>query len=336
MSDRWRVDREVVLDEVLHGDQVAAIRRESRVLVGDGPPLAVERTCAVGGTPRAVIVLVHGFAQNRFTWRVQGRSLVARLAVDGFDVWNLELRGHGASREAGAPSATAFADYVEDLVRVARAAPAPPWVIGHSLGAGVGIGAATTTPLAGLIHLAGVWQFAAHNPTLRALAAASLAAERPLTALGARFSTAWAGRALGRLYGVTEIAGFGFPISGWTPDAIERPLLEERLALGFDWTSVAVWLEMARWASGAPFPYAEAFGRLDLPLLVVAGDHDPLVTPRDARACYEASASRDKSLRVFDRFEHDVHWGHVDLILGRRAPDHVWPCITAWLAERVP
>ena len=130
---------------------------------------------------------------------------------------------------AGAPSAAAFADYVDDLVRVARAAPSPPWVIGHSLGAGVGIGAATRTPLAGLVHLAGVWQFAAHNQTLRGLAAASLAVEGPLAALGARVSTAWAGRALGRLYSITEIAGFGFPISGWTPDAIERPLLAERL-----------------------------------------------------------------------------------------------------------
>jgi polyhydroxyalkanoate synthase subunit PhaC len=317
-------------------DQGRAVRllREVMRVEGGGPPIAVERTVRPEGPTRPPVVLVHGLAQNRFTWRVSGRSLVARLAEEGFDVRNLELRGHGTSRAWGAGNASSFEEYVDDLVRVIDHCGAAPFCIGHSLGAGVAIGAATQRAVSGLVHLAGVFSFARRNATLRALARLTLAAEPVLRAAPIRVGTGWAGDLIGRLYAISDIAGFGFPISGWTPGSMERELLAERLALGFDWTSTEVWLEMSRWATGAPFGYRAAFAELDVPLLVVAGDHDPLVTPGDARECFDCSGSRDKRLVVFDAFEHGVHWGHVDLILGREAPRVVWPVVVDWLVER--
>ncbi|MEZ4239824.1 MAG: alpha/beta hydrolase [Myxococcota bacterium] len=86
--------------------------------------------------------------------------------------------------------------------------------------------------------------------------------------------------------------------------------------------------------AGEPFRWAPAFEALDVPLLVACGDADPLVRPADAQRCFEASGSRDKQLVVFDPFEHQVHWGHVDLILGRLAPAVVWPVLTSWMAAR--
>lgn len=149
-------------------------------------------------------------------------------------------------------------------------------------------------------------------------------------------STGWVGQLLGRLYAVTDIAGYGFPISGWVPGSMERDLLEERLALGFDWTSIEVWLEMSAWANGAVVPGTDAFRQVDVPLLVLVGDADPLVRPADARACYEASGSTDKRIVELDAFHHGVHWGHVDLLLGRKAPEVVWPIVVDWLTERAP
>jgi pimeloyl-ACP methyl ester carboxylesterase len=320
--------------EIVDRDRAIPLLREVlRIDVG-GPPLAVERTVRPGGPTRPPVILIHGLAQNRFTWRVSGRSLVARLAEEGFEVLNLELRGHGTSRAWGAGNARGFEEYVEDLLRVVDRCERRPFAIGHSLGAGVAIGAATRRPIAGLVHLAGVFAFARRNRALRALAHLTLAAEPLLRAAPVRVSTGWAGELIGRLYAVTDIAGFGFPISGWTPGSIERELLAERLALGFDWTSIEVWLEMSRWATGAPFAYREAFAALDIPLLVLAGDRDPLVPPADAQECFDASGSRDKRIVVFDAFDHRVHWGHVDLILGREAPSVVWPVLLDWLAER--
>jgi alpha-beta hydrolase superfamily lysophospholipase len=308
--------------------------RQTLRLDADGPPLAIERTVAVGGATLPAVILVHGLAQNRFTWRISGRSLVARLAAEGFEVLNLELRGHGLSRAYGSGNARSFQEYVDDLERVVVRCPSPPFAIGHSLGAAVAIGAAVRRPLAGLVHLAGLYTFARRNRVLRALARLTLAAEPALVLAPVRLSTGWAGDLIGKLYSITDVAGYGFPIAGWTPGSIERDLLAERLAKGFDWTSTEVWLEMSRWAIGQEFAYAAAFRAIDVPLLVIAGDQDRLVRPGDARECYEQSGSSDRTFWLFDAFEHGVHWGHVDLILGRHAPREVWPRLAAWLRER--
>lgn len=314
------------------GSRVALVREE--IVLPGSPPLVVERTTLPEGPTRPPVVLIHGFAQNRFTWRVSGRSLVAALARDGFEVVNVELRGHGLSREAGAGNATAFDEYVTDAARVAAACDRPPFVVGHSLGGGVAVALATEARLAGVVHLAGVYTFAAANRTLRGLARLTLGFEPALRAAPIRLHTGWSGQLVASLYSVTDILGYGAPIAGWVPGSMERDLLEERLVRGFDWTSVEVWLQMARWADGEPFRWREAFRATDVPLLVIVGDADPLVTEADARACFEESGSTDKQYQLFDAFEHGVHWGHVDLILGRDAPRVVWPALLDWLRAR--
>lgn len=326
------------LDAIVDRGRAVAVRRELwRLDDVDKPPLAVERTRASDSSGGPIVVLVHGLAQNRFTWRLSGRSMVAWLAERGFEVLNLELRGHGLSRELGARNARGIADYVDDLVRVVARCDAPPFVIGHSLGGAVCLGASTRAPLAGLVHLGGLYSFASSNRTLRALARLSLAFQGTLTLSPVRMRTGWAGDLLGQLYQVTEFAGFGFPIAGWVPHSIERDLLRERLSLGFDWESVEVWLEMSRWAAdGRPGDVLARFGEVDVPLLVVSGDHDALSRPEDGRRCFEASGSRDKTRVVLEPFDHQVHWGHVDMILGRHAPAVVWPIIGQWMTQRTP
>lgn len=331
------VREERLLDEVIHGDRVETLRLQPlRVPPEDGqPPLAIERLIAPGGPTRPPVLLVHGLAQNRFTWRISRRSLAGALAAEGYDVLNLELRGHGNSRAYGAGNATCFEEYVTDLRRVVDRCDAPPFLIGHSLGAAVCLAAvAEGADVRGLVHLAGVYHFARANRTLRALARLSLLAERGLLFAPVRLSTGWAGDLIARLYAVTDIAGYGAPIAGWAPDSMERPLLEERLRRGFDWTSVEVWLQMCRWATGEPFAWAERFCARDLPLLVIVGDQDPLVQIADVRSLYDGSCSRDRQLLVMEPFEHQVHWGHIDLILGRRAPEEVWPRLLGWLRDR--
>lgn len=334
--DDAQVRERKVLDEVIHLGARISIHREWLCLPEgpEGPPLAIERTVRRAGASAPPVILIHGFAQNRYTWRLSARSLCGYLAQQGHEVLNVELRGHGLSRTWGAGSANSFHEYVQDAVRVARRCSTPPFVVGHSLGGAVGIGLATEVPLRGLVHLAGVYGFASHNRTLRALAWLTRAWEPLLRRAPLRVRTGLAGRAISRLYQITDIAGYGSPISGWAPDSIERELLDERLRLGFDWTSAEVWVQMSRWARGEPLAYQEAFRSLDVPLLVIAGDQDPLVRPADARRCFDESGSTDKELIVFDPFEHQVHWGHLDLILGRLAPVEVWPRLAEWLRAR--
>ena len=86
------------------------------------------------GPSRGPVLLVHGFAQNRYSWHARLRSPSAWWAAQGFDVWNLELRGHGNSRSEGQLGAETFSDYVDDVDQALDALPGPAVVVGHSLG----------------------------------------------------------------------------------------------------------------------------------------------------------------------------------------------------------
>ena len=39
--------------------------------------------------------------------------------------------------------------------------------------------------------------------------------------------------------------------------------------------------------------------------------------------------------KLFEPYDHEVHWGHLDLVLGRKAPAHTWVWIDDWMAARI-
>ncbi len=330
------------VEQVTHGDARVRLHKEVVKLAGE-LPLALVRKHLPGGPTLPPVMLVHGFAQNRYSWHSSKRSISAWLAAKGHDVWNLELRGHGRSREAG-QGAERFADYVTDALRASEALPGPAFWIGHSLGGAVLYGASTRTvtqgadragvrPL-GVIGIGALFRFGQANPAMAMLTRATHAL-RELPIMG-RFQvrTQLAGQLIGKLYGLSDATGYAVPLSGWWPGSLEPEILQERLRDGFDWTSVTVWQEMSRWAAEGRVDFEDAWTRTDLPLLVLLGDRDHLLPPQDGRAAYDLSGSQDKTLRIFDDWHDEVHWGHLDLVLGKKAPDHVWPVLAAWMAAR--
>lgn len=278
------------------------------------------------------VVLVHGFAQNRYTWHNSSRSYSAWLAGAGFDVYNLELRGHGESRSGS--SNESFERYVDDAVSVAGSLSEPAFWVGHSLGGAVVYGAATRMPVRGVVGIGALFRFAQANKALNLLCKLSTTLRAQKLLGGVNVRTRLAGQLLGRLYGISDVAGYAFPISGWAPGSMEPEVLAERLERGFDWTSVQIWLEMARWGATGAFAYEAAWSRTDVPLLVVAGDLDHLMLPEDARVAFDRSGSSDRTLVVLDDYTTGHHWGHLDLILGRVAPDHSWPLLRDWMRAR--
>src|SRR5919106_6749300 len=69
----------------------------------DGFPLVIERLAPPSDAPRCgpSVVLCHGFGGNRFNFDLDERHSLARhLVREGFDVWLVELRGHGRSKLA--------------------------------------------------------------------------------------------------------------------------------------------------------------------------------------------------------------------------------------------
>lgn len=333
------------VEQVANGDERVLLHKQILKLEG-AHPLALVRKHLPGGPALPPVLLVHGFAQNRYSWHTSRRSMSAWLAAQGWDVWNLELRGHGRSRGVGVGGAERFADYVDDVLIASEALPDRAFWIGHSLGGAALYGAATRavpgaterrgrTPR-GVIGIGALFRFGQANPALGMLARATHAL-RDLPVMGrVQVRTQVVGNLLGKLYGLADATGYAVPFSGWWPGSLEPEILAERLKDGFDWTSVTVWQEMSRWAAEGKLDFEEDWKRTDLPLLVVLGDRDHLLPPADGRVAYELSGSQDRTLRVFDDWHDEVHWGHLDLILGRHAPKHVWPFVEAWMRARVP
>ncbi|MDQ3702944.1 MAG: alpha/beta hydrolase [Chloroflexota bacterium] len=116
-----------------------ALRWQEQDIPADGLRLHIRRVAGAGKP----LLLLHGLGVSGAIWQAFARRLAppwAPIAVD--------LRGHGGSEHAaGGPGAYRPADYAADLVAVMDAlqiARAP--VVGHSLGALVGLALAINNP----------------------------------------------------------------------------------------------------------------------------------------------------------------------------------------------
>ena len=76
------------------------------------------------------VILLHGGGQTRHSWRRAVRELAAR----GYDVINLDARGHGDSQWVGSHERYALTYLASDLMRIIDGLSAPPVLIGASMG----------------------------------------------------------------------------------------------------------------------------------------------------------------------------------------------------------
>src|SRR6478735_9974343 len=143
-----------VVDQTVDRDERGRFVKElivTRVRTrGEGVPLAMvrKRAAANDGGTLAPVLLVHGYGQNRYAWHLPARSLANHLAASGFDVFNLELRGHGRSRQLGARRCRSVEEYVQEDLPIAveevqaLSGSREVFLVGHSLGGLVSYGAA--------------------------------------------------------------------------------------------------------------------------------------------------------------------------------------------------
>lgn len=334
-----------IVEQRVDRDEVRAFRKEI-VVTGSRVPLAMVRKRAVlgagsnpaGGT-RAPVLLVHGFGQNRYAWHLPARSFANHLASAGFDVFNLDLRGHGRSRQLGATRCRGVEDYVREDLPVAVAevqalsGQRPVWVVGHSLGGLVLYASAPSLggAVAGVVSIGSPYHFTRGSLTLgaltylfRALALAPMPnAPVPLAPVALTL------RLIGRL---AESPFYPLPLRGWHAGSLEPHVLEQHLRMAFDRGAMAEMVDMFDWAvqrrfGGRESDYVERFESMDIPLLVLAGANDDLAPPASVRPGFTRSRSRDKTYRV-------LPLGHIDLLVGRDAPLMTWSLVTRWLTER--
>ena len=80
--------------------------------------------------------------------------------------------------------------------------------------------------------------------------------------------------------------------------------------------------------------YAQELAQIRAPMLSLAGDMDRQCPPDAARETLDALGSTRRELRVFGPDHgHADHYGHFDLLMGRRVKEEVFPCIATWLED---
>jgi poly(3-hydroxyalkanoate) synthetase len=70
-------------------------------------------------------------------------------------------------------------------------------------------------------------------------------------------------------------------------------------------------------------------------MLLIGGEEDKLAPPESIRVVYRNVSSTDRTLRIFGpRSKDSAAYGHIDLILGKKAKREVFPVIARWLRQR--
>jgi pimeloyl-ACP methyl ester carboxylesterase len=331
-----------LVTQVVDRDHTATFRKEIVVMSGQVPLAMVRKRAGTraANETKAPVLLVHGFGQNRYAWHLPARSFANHLACAGFDVFNLDLRGHGRSRRLGSRPCRSVQDYVrEDLPRAVEAVQRlsggrPVWVVGHSLG---GLVAYASAPIldgavGGIVSIGSPYHFTRGSPMLGALAL-FFRALRPAPLPNAPLPLAPLGLTMRTLRRFAESPFYPLPVRGWHAGSWEPHVLEQHLRLAFDRAALAEMRDLFEWAAqrrfgGRDLDYVERFERMDAPLLVIAGNNDDLAPPASVRPAFTRSVSKDKTYR-------SLPLGHIDLLVGRDAPRTTWSLVTGWLEKRV-
>lgn len=335
--------RTETVEQVIDGDLRGTFLKEVVMTPGPEPLGMVRKRLPPPAEMQGTVLLVHGFGQNRYTWHGTRRSFSSFLASHGWDVFNVDLRGHGRSRRFGARRPALIDEYIqEDVPACAREAMRLSghdrvFLIGHSMGGLIGYAVAATSRelVRGIVTIGTPYRFGVGSRALTAVSALLTTARFtgvfdsnptvPLRMLG---------RHLHRRRALWDSRILPVPIRAWLPGSVEADVLEEYLQRAFDWTNLAIAFDILRAGRDGKLhsrdgrvDYGMGFEHLDRPLLVIAGTHDTLAPPDSVRPAYEKSRSRDRTYRAFPL-------GHIDLIVGRDAPLTVWPLIQTWLARR--
>jgi alpha-beta hydrolase superfamily lysophospholipase len=233
-----------------------------------------------GGDPRAHLAIVHGYAEHSGRYTHVGEALAAR----GYAVHALDLRGHGRSDGARA-IVRSFDEFLLDMraftARVReRAGGRPVFLLGHSMG-----GAIVALELAvGRPRLAGAL-----------LSGAVL----PSPARGGRLARTIIGL-IGRLFPRLPLIKLNAEHVSRDPDVVRRydqdPLVYRgRIRAGM----VA--------AMGRAVRYIEKHGAsIDAPILIMHGTQDQLASPEGSQRLFDAIASSDKTLKLYEGLHHEI------------------------------
>ena len=349
------MSRKKIYREAVNFNRTVDLHRTlHEVTTADGMNLLMTRKVPVHRKPLAPVVLIHGLGQNRYSWTLTKRSMENYLVAKGFETFNVELRGHGLSRANGSEYPRRFETYLYDDMPAVLGGireitgEKKMFYIGHSLGGTIAycIGARYQDFLSGIVSIAGPFNLARGNLTMRMLAKTGVLAEKfiPFRSLHPEALYVDVAGLVARLGLFALDNRFNkLPIQLWYPGSMEDEILAERIEKGVDRTGFNVFWLLVEWAASGKLHgtdrkenFEEQIRDLKIPILFVVGDKDSGVPLASVEEAYDKAGSGDKTIKVFGREAPGLHWGHCDLICGRHAPRVVWPYLYEWMKKRLP
>ena len=336
------------LDRVVFADEVQAISREMHwAVTNEKFELALVRL-RTGKKPRRrfPVILSHGlFVNSLFFDLDEDQSLARFLAKEGFDVWNLSLRGTGRSLNPlkGGSKSWTLDDMIDrDIPAVVRyvqkesGSSKVVW-LGYEMGGLLLYGYVEKKGDSGLAALVTIGTPVTFNhpqqePIKRLL---KLEGSPTLKKLFLSLNSSFFARVL--IPFVPKIETIFYNPEN-IDDEVKAKFLEDALAEINPGVLDHLLLMIKRGefiSAQGDFSYRKNLARIQLPSLLIGGAGDMLAPPEAIRVVHRAISSVDRTLRIFGPGSKDsTNYGHIDLILGKRGREEVFPVIGRWLKQR--
>ena len=252
------------------------------------------------GTPRAVMVLVHGFNAHSGYMAWPGEQFAAR----GLAAYALDLRGRGES-EGERFYVEKFSDYLTDvntLVSQARSEHPglPIYLLGHSAG--------------GVIATSYVFE---HQHEIAGLVCESFAFD-----VGLPHLVQLALEGVGHIAPHVHVFSLHNEDFSRDPDAVARMNNDPLIAKESQPAETAAELLKAAERLKANMP------TFTVPVLIIHGTADKATRPAGSQYFYDHAGSADKTLRLYDGHFHDL--------LNDVDKEKVMSDVQAWLDARIP
>jgi alpha-beta hydrolase superfamily lysophospholipase len=252
------------------------------------------------GTPRALVVICHGFNAHsgHYAWPA------SELVKAGMAVYALDLRGRGKS-DGERFYVADMADYVADLAGAIRIAKSrepglPTFLLGHSAG--------------GVVSCVYTLD---NQAELNGLICESFAFQAPAP-----------GFLISAIKGVSHFAPH-LPVLPLKNEAFSRdPARVAELnadpLIAHETQPAMTIAALAR----ADERLHESFGQITLPVLIMHGTEDKATVPAGSRYFFEHAGSADKTLKLYEGHYHDL--------LADIGREEVMAEILAWIGARLP
>ncbi len=251
------------------------------------------------GEVKAVILVAHGLGEHISRYH----NLVNKVVPLGYAVYGLDHRGHGKS-EGQRAYIDRFESYIKDLhtlyQMVHKEHPDKKvFLYGHSMGGLI----ATAYALQHQHDLVGLVISAPALKPGEGISPAIIAMARILSAVTPRMGV----QALDSSYISQDKA----VVEAYDKDPlVYRGKITARLGSELFSTMKAV------------EPHLQS---ITIPLLILQGTEDKLVNQSGAKALYEKAGSKDKTLKIYEGFYHEVH--------NEPGRDRVFSDMGVWLAD---